>query len=282
MISLERHRPQWEDSPYSLVSLDEMYQFWGAYFTDTARRLTALEHHLKEIKEDYGCVSDAHREIFLPLLAEIETECKRAGLTFSLVHIEWSLTRLNDKECLVKELKQFLPGIRDRIQEELHLNIYLRIESHHKEFYEGEMLFGEKVAQNFSSSSYDICEAGKCLALNRSTASVFHLMRIMENGLQALGKSLNDPNLNPKKNPSWDAMLKKCLVELQKPLADRCTEWKSDDVFFSQATGNLLAVKNAWRNPTMHIGEKYTDEEASDIFLAVRGFMRHLATKLSE
>ena len=45
----------------------------------------------------------------------------------------------------------------------------------------------------------------------------------------------------------------------------------------------LLAVKDAWRNPSMHeVGQKYTDEEASDIYRAARRFMEQLSTKLKE
>jgi hypothetical protein len=32
----------------------------------------------------------------------------------------------------------------------------------------------------------------------------------------------------------------------------------------------------------MHVEKKYTEEEALDIFNAVRAFMRHLAMKLAE
>ena len=43
-----------------------------------------------------------------------------------------------------------------------------------------------------------------------------------------------------------------------------------------------MAVKDAWRNPTMHVEITYTEEMALDVFRHVQAFMRHLATKLSE
>ncbi len=107
-------------------------------------------------------------------------------------------------------------------------------------------------------------------------------MRVMEIGLRAIGRSLNDPSLDPEKNPTWDAILKKCDAELQKPKAQRGPKWRDDEPFFSEATVFLRAVKNAWRNPTMHIERKYTEEEAREIWNAVAAFMRLLATKLSE
>ncbi len=41
-------------------------------------------------------------------------------------------------------------------------------------------LFGDDVFAKFPDATKDISEAGKCLALGRNTATVFHLMRAME------------------------------------------------------------------------------------------------------
>jgi len=62
----------------------------------------------------------------------------------------------------------------------------------------------------------------------------------------------------------------------------RGVRWKRDEPFLREVLGHLQAVKVAWRNPTMHIVNVYTLEQAEEIFNAVRGFMRHLATRLSE
>jgi hypothetical protein len=41
--------------------------------------------------------------------------------------------------------------------------------------------------------------------------------------------------------------------------------------------GHLNAVRNAWRNPTVHPRKHYDPEEAEDVFCASRAFMRALA-----
>ena len=48
--------------------------------------------------------------------------------------------------------------------------------------------FGNDVAQKFSSITYDVDEAGKCLALQRSTAAAFHAIRCLEAGIRALSR----------------------------------------------------------------------------------------------
>src|ERR1022692_1963559 len=116
-----------------------------------------------------------------------------------------------------------------------------------------EDLFGRRACEAFPSTLIDLEEASRCLAANRHTASVFHLMRVLEVALRELGRSLNDPTLDPKTNPSWERILHRCDVELAKSFTQRCAEWQADPGFYSEATANLRAVKVAWRNPTMHI-----------------------------
>jgi hypothetical protein len=41
-------------------------------------------------------------------------------------------------------------------------------------------------------------------------------------------------------------------------------------------------VKIAWRTRVMHVGSEYSDEHSEDILNATRGFMQHLANRLSD
>ena len=102
-------------------------------------------------------------------------------------------------------------------------------------------------------------------------------------GVTALGKSLNEPTLDASQNLTWGNVLRRCAKELEKPFKQMSPVWQSDKQFYATATTKLFAVKDAWRNPNAHeLGEKYTDEEAEDIYRTTKSFMRHLATKLTE
>ncbi len=61
----------------------------------------------------------------------------------------------------------------------------------YEQYFEQTKLFGDDVFDHFSSANNDIFEAGTCLALERGTASVMHLMRVAEVGLKTLAKALN-------------------------------------------------------------------------------------------
>lgn len=58
-------------------------------------------------------------------------------------------------------------------------------------------------------------------------------------------------------------------------------KWAEADLF-SEMYAMLDAVKNAWRNQTMHIDQKYTEEEAEMIFIAVKHFMQKIASRMDE
>jgi hypothetical protein len=72
---------------------------------------------------------------------------------------------------------------RDQLKSRLLLEIPLRA----RDLYIQPIpLFGQDTARNFPSVAYEIEEAGKCLALDRSTASAFHSIRCLEAGIRAV------------------------------------------------------------------------------------------------
>lgn len=166
---------------------------------------------------------------------------------------------------------------RGRLQDELKATILFSLDAAKAKLYTETALFGDQVASNFPSGAYDIEEAGKCLATGRSTACVFHCMRVMEVGLKALALAMEIPYA-----PSWESYIKQINAKITTDWKDKEPEWKKNEQFFAGAVGDLTAVKNAWRNPTMHIRGSYDPERAEDIFNAVKGFMRHLAIELTE
>ena len=53
-------------------------------------------------------------------------------------------------------------------------------------------------------------------------------------------------------------------------------------MIFDDLYASLDAVKNPWRNATMHPANKYTQKEAEHVFAAVRGFVMKLADRMDE
>ena len=181
-----------------------------------------------------------------------------------------------------REFREALGEYHRRLEDDLNSVLFLQLDSREASLYDEPRSGWGSVIESYPSAIRDIEEAGKCLALGRATASVFHLMRVAEHGLRALGKSLNDPGLDPSRNPTWHAILNKCRKEQVKPRHERCQEWQADPMFFDTSTVMLTAVQHAWRNPSLHIERDYTLEEAQEVRDAIRAFMRHLAARLQE
>lgn len=145
-------------------------------------------------------------------------------------------------------------------------------------FADPEAIFGGTVLDAFPSAQYDIQETGKCLALQRFTASVFHCMRIMEVGLEALGAELGLAVAT-----NWNTALTQIEKEVRsRSIATHGPNWKSDETFFSEAVTHFRVVKNAWRNHTMHRRETFDEERARSVLQSTADFMRTLAGRLSE
>jgi hypothetical protein len=179
-------------------------------------------------------------------------------------------------------LREGVKELRGRLADDLKLPMFFVLTPREGELYASASAggaFTASVADAFPSALYDSVEATKCLALGRTTACVFHLMRVMEIGLTALGARLAVPMTH---KPGWEGILKKANGQMTLPNDKKDPDWIKDEAFLSDAMAMLIAVKTAWRNPTMHMEKTYTDEQAKRIWESVRGFMQQLATGLHE
>jgi hypothetical protein len=55
-----------------------------------------------------------------------------------------------------------------------------------------------------------------------------------------------------------------------------------DGKFFEEAYAALAAMRNPWRNATMHVDQKYSEEEARHLHEVIRGFMNWVAMRCDE
>lgn len=130
------------------------------------------------------------------------------------------------------------------------------------------------VSEKFPKAVEDIAEAGKCVALQRTTACVFHLMRAMELGVQALGKKLK-VKINVQ-TETWHQIMLHVNKSVE-ALPSKIHAQKQKKSAYAEVAAHLQSVRLAWRNEVMHPKQTYTRQEAFDIFNATRVFMNSLA-----
>jgi hypothetical protein len=198
-------------------------------------------------------------------------ECRSVGLELSAVAIARLKERLPTTHS---DLAAAMPEIQRRISDELQTRRFLYIPAEHHNYYEGAALFGEQVATKFPKINGDIEEAGKCFATGRYTASVFHLMRVMEILVQSFGKKLGVTLTTEK---VWQNILDEINKAIRAmPNAPKSAKAKQSK--YAEVSGHLFTVKVAWRNPVMHPKATYTAEEAEDVFRSVKAFTIHLCS----
>ncbi|HWK46698.1 MAG TPA: hypothetical protein VNT30_18395 [Stellaceae bacterium] len=142
----------------------------------------------------------------------------------------------------------------------------------HRLFTTTEPLFGQEVFDKFNGAARDIAESGKCLAAARSKAAVFHLMLAMELTVRALANKLGATAVD--RNGRFLTWL--VILQNMKGKIDPMTN-PAEKSAWSEVRALLDSVAHAWRNPTMHPADAYTEEEADAIFESVKAFMRRLA-----
>lgn len=140
-------------------------------------------------------------------------------------------------------------------------------------------IVGSQCCTRFKSIKRDLEESAKCFALGRCTASVFHLMRVLEICLHAAEDSLKLPRL---KDPNWGVCLARWHAHAIPKLSQSHPVYTAHEAFYKSVRATLCAVKDAWRNPTMHVERDYNETESRDIFTAVCVFARNLAEEIDE
>lgn len=210
---------------------------------------------------------------------KITNLCGPVGLSLSVKHAERVLS--NHQTAITHaELKDAVFQLQDRIRDELDSVYFLHVPFEKARIYYNAHPFGEAVSNKFPRAITDMQEASKCLALARYTACVFHLMRVMEIGVQYLGKKLKLPNTHDKE---WQTILNGvngALRRMSSPPTPLTARKKATRDKYAKAAAHLENVKNAWRNNVMHPKASYTPEESEEVFRAVSTYMQHLATIL--
>ena len=174
--------------------------------------------------------------------------------------------------------------ITSRLSDELSLNLFFKLPSDKKMFFEYPLKGWEEVLARFLDTATDIEEMNKYFALSRYPAAVFHSTHVIECGLIALGEfmGITDPK------SGWTAVsneLEKIVVKTKHQ--ERTDFHKKHIAFLEQMHGVVVPLKSSWRNKISHsqgrlvlMTNEFSPDVAEEIIIASRSFMRRLATEL--
>lgn len=145
-----------------------------------------------------------------------------------------------------------------------------------------ELLQSEGFSILFPSASFEVEEAAKCIALGRYTASVFHAMRMLEIGIRSLSKRLGIPDPSKPSEKNWGKILSAIKSQIDQLWPTNSRLPGSEGVAFEGLYAHLDAVRNPWRNATMHVETIYAPHEALHIIRCAAYFMTELSRLTDE
>jgi hypothetical protein len=257
-----------QENPNRLVTVLDMLRFQASSFVAISGNLGQA---IMDIKS--GSIPHDHTmEVIATACGTLMRHCEEMELPLSHAHLKRTFDRLHPG-MHIQEIGRALEEVQQRVWDELNSRTCFVLPERDAGYYQNSQ-FPPAIFDRFPDATFDAEEAGKCLALDRPTACVFHLMRVTEYGLQAVGKLLKmkDPR------PNWEPIIAKIDAELKKPYAER--EFKGNADTLAHISAHFNAVKLAWRNRAMHVDRKHTTEEAREIYTATCGLMRYLAESL--
>lgn len=277
----------WEANAYQLISWWEMERFSADTFYKIGGILNTIKYDFERKHKDRNLPSSIDdldenlRPGLIRRLDSIEEECRKIALRNSAETIREFKEVLIDKknEITFHHVAIRIDEIDRAIRREMKLHLFLYIPLERAKYYPPkiilEPLFGWDVENKFPNMTEDISEAGKCFAVARYTACIFHLMRVMEQAVQKLAAKLG-LSMTSVCDKEWQTIINDIRRQLNLLYPKHAD---SNRVKYESILGYLETVKIAWRNPTMHPKATYTEEEAKAILSAVEIFINDL-TKL--
>jgi hypothetical protein len=264
-----------EDLAHSWVDLIRQFERWTS--------ATELDLLAAYGEPDNG----PHRVALRSSLRDVANMCYRCGLSFTGLYAS---TLITDKLPHFRVNGGFSPSdfqkeisiLRRRFDDETSDTLLIFLNDAKFKYYGwcDVFVFKTAVTTKYPMVTFDIDEAGKCFALGRHDACVFHVMRILQLGINSLAKSLGIAF----EYANWDRVLNDIEAAIKRiERGDTKTpDWRHDQTFYSEAALQFRHFKDAWRNHAIHARVNYNQEKAEQILRHVAEFMEHLANHLAE
>lgn len=257
-----------------------MLQFHAHTFIHRFNFLVGTEHVLAEYTanadlQHIKTIQDQNiKDRIIVAVEAIESECKKFKIEPLDDEVAKFLNILKMDNITISYIKEqkLLTNLKNLIIYQLQSILFFHIPTHRAEYYNN-LSNWQVVIDRYPNLITNIDESGKCLALGRYTASVYHLALALETGVQELGTicSIN----------SRDQVWGKITKAIQDYVDNNIINKKLKE-HWTQVLAYLNNVRIAWRNTTMHPKNTYTEDEAIAIYAALRSFMIDMTTKIND
>ncbi len=281
----------WLERIFCLVSWWDVEKFGAEHFYIIASALQAMVDNLERRRELSAdeVVKENEAKGLLEELRIIRDHCEKIGLYVAADTGEDLSRELGDFsfQWATGEVAKRLTELTRVIQREMKRTLFLHIPTEYAKWYQTPLEGWETVTDRFGGRVIgDIEEASKCFACDRYAAAVFHIMRVAEAGVLAVGEcvNINDPK------PSWHSVIGRLRnITQERKYPDLSPDEKKYFRVLEQVFPLMLGMQKAWRDKVTHVANRLILETgeiqsyvAEDIIIASRAFMRTLALELNE
>jgi hypothetical protein len=160
---------------------------------------------------------------------EFETMCVQLELTAAAASLRKMLDCLSDPNGRYGQFFNLGVKFADRFIDEMQNRYIFALSLREAEIAKDPMGGWENAVKQFPSAAYDIEESSLCLAMQRSTSSVFHSIRGLEAAIGGLSKCLGISNPTRAADRNWGTLLKAIKDELERrwpTSASRLSGWQ--------------------------------------------------------
>lgn len=224
--------------------------------------------------------SPEEKKLLESLLEGILQDLALLSLPMTKVHCERIIA--NIQNIPPSEMRQMSTNLGNLLFDEIKSKILYLVPPDNLKYYNNTELAGAEFKANFPQGNVELIEAGNCLAFDRYTSCVFHLMRALEHGLKSLEEALNIPSPEKGAERTWGKILERISLRITEYDKNPPPNWKRDRRFYQEVVAMLSTIKAPYRDATMHVESTYDEPGASTVFKVGVESLRHIATKLGE
>lgn len=279
-VDLGVARPPWETTPHGVVSLLDMMRFYADMFVNNLWKI----HHME------GQWAHGKLDALIPFpnaviadVGALQLDCVEHALTNTAQKCGRIMQQCSGAQPVTyRDAVNLLKELRERLEDELHGHLFLHLspeQAHWHEYPEDQWL---DVLIKFPRIRHDVIESSKCFSMERYAAAVFHILLIAEFGVIEVAREFGVSG----DRPGWGALERLEAIHDKKWSAKTPYEQEHSE-FLKNLLPLAFAMKNSWRHKISHIENKlewidtdFSQEVASEILSATRGFMRRLALDL--
>jgi len=203
--------------------------------------------------------------------------CASLGLKLSCAYIKRVQAEVQEaKPITVDHFRCWIETFQARLADELNLDLLFHVSAERAHFYAYSEALVPELVGCFPLSSVEMSAAGRCLAFGEGTATVFHLMRVVDMGFRCVAASLDIPYTPGTWRAIGDAIEKKMAARYR----NKTEDWKDAEPFYASVLLDIQAISRSHRNATMHdLERKYTEAEAEYLFTVTEHFLLHLSAR---